>query len=121
MANWWDHYLEGLVIQRPETPQSIISTMKDWHNGPKSALHRFAHGKPVSPRALIREITAVRVENRQPKEDARIRAMEIWAFRECELAEAAKAFREARRAFHDAANAAELDPYVTSRIATMEA
>lgn len=117
MTDWWTHYLDGKIIVRDDTPQAIISTMEDWFDGKSSAMRRFARREPVPPCTLLREIDKCLSGNTLDEEVARLKALQIWALREAELANTAKNLREARQAFNAAVEGVGLDPYYASRIA----
>lgn len=118
MADWWTHYLEGKIIKRDDTPQSIVFTIEDWFDGPKSAMRRFVRGEPVSARALMREIDKCFSTNTFDEEIPRLKELQVWVNREAELARTAKELRDAREAFDAAVEGVGLDQYYASRIAT---
>lgn len=117
MADWWTHYLEGNVMRRPETPRSIILTMEDWHDGPSTAMWLFVRGNPVRPRMLMNEVAEALAENISDEEATRLKALEVWAIRECALANTAKSLREARKDFDQAVEAVGLHHCYADRIA----
>lgn len=110
---WWEHYIDGKIVCREDIPQSIIQTMEDYATraGKGDAMWRLSNGKPVEPRKLRREIEDCIHSNELEKERQRLKDLEVWAIRECALAETAKALREAHEAFADAARTAGLDHY----------
>jgi hypothetical protein len=121
---WWEYYIDGKIIRRDDTPQSIVSTLEDWciqcMLGDENPMRLFTGGRPVNPRELAREIDECIVSDNKltEKERKSIFAARTWVIRESQLAEAAKELRKAREAFVSAADTAGIDDYHRYKIAS---
>jgi hypothetical protein len=117
--DWWKHYLDGDICRRSDTPVEITSTMEDWFDGADSAMRKFISDQPVTASKLLAEVENCMIQNTLgTKEQNRLIALRAWVLLEADLAESAKAFREASASLNAAISDVGLSPYFASRIVT---
>jgi hypothetical protein len=117
--DWWKHYLNGEICRRLDTPMQITSTMEDWFDGAESAMRKFVAHQPVTPSKLLAEVEYCMTQNTLgANEQNRLIALRAWVLREADLAESAKAFREASASLIAAMSDVGLSPYFAGRIVT---
>jgi hypothetical protein len=114
--DWRSHYRDGLIVQRPGTPRTVVGVCEEWRDGPRTAMAAFYRGDPVEPDKLLAEIQKCIAENTIRDQDAPLKAAACWVIREWKLATAARELRRANEIFRDAIEGADIDNDEAARL-----